>query len=124
MVEAARSARLGDEARRGALVAQEVGMNDLHRDGASQRPLLGAVDPTHAADAHEIEDHVAAGQRAVDEGVFDRCVPVSCEIGKPQSGQNLMCFVARVAPLGTGSRHRYPSQVSMRKFECGEIASY
>ena len=69
MVQAARGARLGDEARRGVLLADEVRVDDLDRDRAAEVRLLGAVDAAHAADADELEDDVAAGQRAPDERI-------------------------------------------------------
>ena len=56
----------------GALVAEQVRVDDLDRDRAAERPLLGAVDAPHAADADEIEDDVAARERAVDERILDR----------------------------------------------------
>ena len=73
VVEAARRARLGDEARRGVLVAEEVRVDDLDRDGAAEVRLLGAVDAAHAADADELEDDVAAGQRPPDERIVRAC---------------------------------------------------
>ena len=69
VVEAARRAGLGDEADRGALVAEQVRVDDLDRDRAAERLLLGAVDAAHAADADELEDHVAAGERGADQRV-------------------------------------------------------
>ena len=69
VIEPARRARLGDEARRRVLFADEVRVDDLDRDRAPEVRLLGAVDAAHPADADEIEDHVAARQRAADERI-------------------------------------------------------
>jgi hypothetical protein len=69
VVQAARRAGLGDESDRGALVTEQVRMDDLDRDRAPERLLLGAVDPAHAADADELQDDVAAGERRSDQRV-------------------------------------------------------
>ncbi len=70
MIEAAGRAGLGDEARGGVLLADEVRVDDLHRDRTSEVRLLGSVNPTHAADADQLQNEVSAGQRAPDEGVL------------------------------------------------------
>ncbi len=70
VVQPARRARLGDEARGGVLLADQVRVDDLHRDGAPEVRLLGAVDAAHSADADELEDQVAARQRAPDERII------------------------------------------------------
>ncbi len=44
-----------------------MGVDDLDRDRAPERRLLGAVHATHAADADQIQDVVASGQRFADE---------------------------------------------------------
>src|SRR5215207_5466395 len=67
MVELAGGAGLGDEAQRGVLVGQEVRVDDLDRDRATQGRLLRAVDAPHAADADQVEDVVAPRQRLADE---------------------------------------------------------
>ena len=72
MVELARRARFGHEAKRRVFVGEQVGMDDLHRDGAAERALLRAIHATHAPDADEIEDVMAAGQRLSDELVDRR----------------------------------------------------
>ena len=72
MAQAARRARLVEEARRRELVVGEVRVHDLDGDGAPERDLLGAVHAAHAADADEVRDAVAAGQRAADERVLLR----------------------------------------------------
>ena len=87
MVEAARRARLGDEARCGVLFADEVRVDDLDRHGAAEVRLLGAIDAPHPANADELEDEVSAGQRAPDRAdrpSSERTLP----IGNPQDGQN------------------------------------
>ena len=55
MVEPARGARLGVEARDGLLVDEQVRVDDLDRDRAAEHSLLGAVHAPHAADADELE---------------------------------------------------------------------
>ena len=70
MVELAGRARLGDEAKRRVLVREQVRVDDLDRDRAPERALLGAVDAAHAADADQVEDVVAARQRPADELVL------------------------------------------------------
>ncbi len=69
VVQSARRARLGDEARDRVLFAREVRVNDLHRDRATERRLLRAIHAAHAADADELEDHEPARQRAPDQRV-------------------------------------------------------
>ena len=70
VVEAARRARLGDEALRRALFAREVRVDDLDRDRAAERLLLRAVDAPHPADTDELEQHVAARQALADQRVI------------------------------------------------------
>ena len=50
--------------------SREVRVDDLDRDGAPERDLLGAVDAAHAADADQVRDAVAARQRASDERIL------------------------------------------------------
>ena len=69
MIEPARRARLGDEARGRVLFTDEVRVDDLDRDGSAEVRLLGAVDAAHAADPDEVEDDVAARKRAADERI-------------------------------------------------------
>jgi hypothetical protein len=59
MVQPARRARLGDEARRRVLLTDEVRMDDLDRDGATEVRLLRAIHAAHAADPDQVEDDVA-----------------------------------------------------------------
>ena len=70
VIEAAGGAGLGDEADRRALVAEEVRVDDLHRDRASEGLLLGPIDAAHTADADELEDPVAPGERGADQSVI------------------------------------------------------
>src|SRR5262249_48686945 len=60
---------LGDEADGRALVAEQVRVDDLHRHRAPERLLLRTVDAAHAPHAHQLEDHVAAGERGAEERI-------------------------------------------------------
>src|SRR5262249_43084257 len=59
VIEAARCARLRDEARDRALLPDEVRVHDLDRDGSTEVRLLRPVDTAHATDADELDDDVA-----------------------------------------------------------------
>ncbi len=98
VVEAARGARLRDEADRGALVAEQVRVDDLDGDRAAERLLLGAVHAPHAADPHQLEDHVAAGQRGADQRVVTR-LPRELRDREPAHRAELMGLLARVRAL-------------------------
>ena len=102
VVQAARRARLGDEAGGGVLLADEVRVDDLDRDGAAEVRLLGAVDAPHPADADEIEDDVAAGERAADE----RVVAARRDLADGEAARRaeLVHVVARRLALRTGPR--------------------
>ena len=97
MVEAARGAGLGDEAHGGALVAEQVRVDDLDGDGAAERLLLGAVDAAHAADADQLEDHVAARQRGADQRIVGRLRDSSADREAAHRAE-------LVRPARTGSR--------------------
>ena len=114
MVEAARRARFGDEPSRRALVAEQVRMDDLDGDGAPQHALLGPIHAPHAADADQVQDHVPARKRAVDERIFGRRRAGDLRDGKTAERAKLMRFVATVSALRTGTVHRH-DQISMRE---------
>ena len=103
MVEAARGARLGDEARGGVLFTDEVRMDDLDRDGATEVRLLGAIHAAHAADADEIEDDVAARERATDERIVRMLRHL--RDGEAARRTELVRLLARVLALGTRPHH-------------------
>ena len=51
----------------------QVRVDDLHRHGAPEVRLLGPVHAAHAADPDELENDVAARQRAPDERIVGAC---------------------------------------------------
>jgi len=53
MIQPARRAGLGDEARRGVLLPDEVRVDDLDRDRPAEVRLLRAVDAPHSSDPDE-----------------------------------------------------------------------
>jgi len=69
VVEAARRAGLVVEARDRLVVREEVRVNHLHRDGAAEHRLLGAVDLAHAADADQLLQQVGAPDGAAEQRV-------------------------------------------------------
>ena len=98
VVQPARGARLGDEARGGVLFAYEVRVDDLHRDRAPEVRLFGAVDAPHPADADELENQVAARERAPDE----RIIGARGDLSDRESARRTepMRVVARAGALG------------------------
>ncbi len=80
-----------------ALVAEQVRVDDLHRDGAPESLLLGAVHPPHATDPDELEDPVAAGKRGADQGVISSTVELGD--GEAANRAELMRRGAQVATL-------------------------
>jgi hypothetical protein len=88
-------------------------VDDFDRDRAAEHALLGAVDAPHAADADQIQDHVTARKRAVDERILGGGSPRDLSNGKTAERAKLVRFVASVAALRTGTCHRH-DQSSMR----------
>lgn len=103
MIEAARCARLGDEARGGVLLTDEVRVDDLDGDGPSEVRLLGAIHASHAADPDEIEDDVSARQRSSDERIVGRHRDL--RHGEATRWTELVRLFARVLALGTLAHH-------------------
>jgi hypothetical protein len=69
MVEPAGGAGFDVEAAGDLLGREQRRVDDLDRDRASERLLLGPVDAAHAADGRELEDDVRAGDRAAHERI-------------------------------------------------------
>ena len=104
VVQAAGGARLGDEAGRGVLFTDEVGVDDLHGDRTPEVRLLGAVDAPHPPDPDELEDDVAAREGPSDE----RIVRVGRDFadGKAARRAELVLVVAVVCALRAGAHQR------------------
>jgi hypothetical protein len=60
MIEATCRTSLGDKSNGSAFISQQIGMDDLDRDGSSECLLFCAIDTAHAAYAQQIKDYVAA----------------------------------------------------------------
>jgi hypothetical protein len=69
VVEPGAGAGLGVEARHRGLVAREVRMDHLHREGLAEGGLLGAVHAAHAARSDGFEDDVPGAELATDERI-------------------------------------------------------
>ena len=69
MVESARGFGLVVEAGDRLLVVQQIGVNDLHRDRATEGRLDAAIHATHAADAKQILEQVGAADGASDQRI-------------------------------------------------------
>ncbi len=99
VIEAARGARLGDEARRRVLLTDEMRVDDLDGDGAPQLRLLGAIHAAHPADADEIENDVAA--RGASDRRADRRSCGDFPDGKAARRTELVRLLARALALRT-----------------------
>ncbi len=69
VVQPAGGASLAVEASDRLLVAEQVRVDDLDRDGAAQRALLRAVHATHATDAHQLLNEVVPPDGPTHQGV-------------------------------------------------------
>src|SRR5690606_25701897 len=69
VVEGARGARLGVEARDGVPIAEQVAVHDLDGDHAAERALFGAIHSTHAPYPDELLHDVGIRDYATYEGI-------------------------------------------------------
>src|SRR5262249_32830845 len=109
-------ASLGNEARRSVPFANEVRVDDLDGDGASESRLLGAVDTAHAADPDELEDHVSARQRPANDWIVR--LRRDLADGEPAGRTELMLFCAIALALRT-SPHTLAPNSGRAKLSCG-----
>ena len=104
MVQPAGGARLGDEAGGGVLLADQVRVDDLDRDGAREIRLFGPINAAHSADADQLHDQVAAGEPLPDERVFR--VRRDLGHGETARGAELVRLVDGASALGATAHRR------------------
>ncbi len=112
VIQLACGAGLRDEPGGRVLLPHQMGVDDLHRDGASEGGLLGAIDAPHTADADELEDKIAARKRASDE----RIIGAGGDLADRESARRTepMGVVADGCALGTSPHRLFAARLGTR----------